>query len=387
MMPKLATAIAALCCLFILPVAQSAPVARGNVKSVVDSVVVPLMREHDIPGMAVGVVVDGHPYVFDYGVASLATHVPVTDDTLFELGSVSKTFTATLASLAAVDGRLSLTDPVDQFLPQLQGTPFGRVTLLELGTHTPGGLPLQVPDGIRNDAQLLAYFKAWRPTCAPGTCRTYTNVGIGTLGLITARSAGQPFVALMEQQVLRPLGLRNTWYRIPAARMPDYAQGYTATGAPIRMVPGELGDEAYGIRTSVMDMVRFLQANLGLLKLAPKLQRALTLTHTGYFNDGPMTQDLIWEQYRYPVELSTLLDGNGPRMLFTATPATRLAPPQTPQSQAWLNKTGSTNGFSAYVAFVPALRLGIVLLANKSYPVAARVAAAYGIVTRLAVRP
>lgn len=381
------TATAALCCLLIQPVAWSAPVARSSVKAVVDGVIAPLMQRHGIPGMAVGVVVDGTPYVFDYGVASLATHAPVTDDTLFELGSVSKTFTAALAALARVDGSLSLKDPVDRFLPTLQGTPFGRVTLLELGTHTPGGLPLQVPDSVRDDAQLLAYFKAWRPTCVPGTCRTYTNIGIGTLGLITARNAGQSFVSMMEQKILRPLGLRDTWYRIPADRVSGYAQGYTATGTPIRMAPGELDDEAYGIRTSAADMVRFLQANLGVLQIAPKLQSAIALTHTGFFVDGSMTQDLIWEQYPYPVALSTLLDGNSPHMLFDTTPVTRLVPPRAPQPQAWLNKTGSTNGFSAYVAFIPSRRLGIVLLANKSYPVAARVAAAYAIVTRLAGRP
>jgi beta-lactamase class C len=383
-MPKLSTLVASIIFFAAAPMCHGAAVSQAAIKGVVDGVIPPLMKQNDIPGMAIGLVVDGHPYVFTYGVSSLATHEPVTDDTLFELGSVSKTFTATLASFAQANGHLSLADRVGKFMISLQGTPFGDVTLLELGTYTPGGLPLQVPDSIRNDAQLMQYFKAWRPDCAAGACRTYTNISIGTLGLIAAKSEGKPFTSLMEQQVFSALGMHNTWYGVPADRMPDYAEGYTETNTPIRMAPGELDSETYGIRTSAADMVRFLQANMGLLELDPKLQQAITATHTGYFRAGPMIQDLVWEQYPYPVGLVTLLEGNSAKMIFDATPVTRIAPPLAPQVNAWLNKTGSTNGFAAYIAFIPELRLGIVILANKSYPIKDRVTAAYRIFTRLA---
>ncbi|MFZ0705729.1 MAG: serine hydrolase [Candidatus Korobacteraceae bacterium] len=145
------------------------------VRKAVDEAVRPMMAKEHIAGMAVGITVAGKSWVFNYGVASTETHQPVTDATLFEVGSISKTFTATLTSWAQVDGRLSLSDKVEKFLPSLRGTPFGNVTLLNLGTHTPGGLPLQVPADIHNEEQLMLYFKAWRPTCARGTCRTYSN--------------------------------------------------------------------------------------------------------------------------------------------------------------------------------------------------------------------
>ncbi|MDN8716044.1 hypothetical protein Q0M92_14370, partial [Staphylococcus aureus] len=77
----------------------------------------------------------------------------------------------------------------------------------------------------------------------------------------------------------------------------------------------------------------------------------------GYFRAGPLTQDLIWEQYPYPVALPTLLECNAPKMLFNATPASAIKPPLAPNSNTWINKTGSTNGFSTYVAFVPAKRI------------------------------
>ncbi len=356
---------------------------RDNVKTVVAAAVAPVMAKYQIPGMAVGLTAAGKTYVLDYGVASLETRKPVTRDTLFEIGSVTKTFTATLASYAAVTGKLALSERVGRYVSSLRGSKFGNASLLSLGTHTPGGLPLQVPNGIENDGQLIAYLKRWTPTCAPGSCRTYSNVGIGMLGSVTAKSMDQDFVSLMEDRLFPLLGLKNTYINVPAARMADYAQGYTSDGAPIRMKAGVLWAEAYGVRTTAADAIRFVEANMEMIALDGTLRRAITETHTGYFQAGVMTQDLIWEQYPYPVSLQALLQGNGPAMLFTATPVSRIVPPETPGSDVWINKTGSTNGFSTYVAFVPQERLGIVILANKSYPISERVRLAYRILTQL----
>jgi beta-lactamase class C len=378
-------AVAAITFLSLYPVAgPAAETPREKIRSVVDREVRSLMDEYHIPGMAVSIVAGSRSYVFNYGVASSETAKPVTDDTLFELGSISKTFTATLTSYAQLSGYLSLSDTTAKHLPSLRGSEFGKVTLLNLGTHTPGGLPLQVPDDIRNDAQLLQYLKKWRPSCAPGTCRTYGNPGIGTLGLITAKSMRRSFETLMELRLLAALGMKSSYINVPRARMADYAEGYTQEGSPVRMTPGELWSEAYGIRSTAADMARFVEANMKLLALDGKLQRAITETHTGYFKAGVMTQDLIWEQYAYPVTLQTLLEGNSSAMLYNATPVTRIAPPGRPREDVWINKTGSTNGFGAYVAFIPERRLGIVMLANRSYPIDARVTAAYRILAALA---
>jgi beta-lactamase class C len=355
----------------------------ASVRQTVDETIKPLMTLHGIAGMAVGVVVDGKPYVFDYGVASKATNQPVTRDTLFELGSVSKTFTATLASYAQIEGDLSLNDPVSKYLPILAGSEFGKVTLLNLGTHTPGGLPLQVPDDIGNNDQLMQYFRTWRPTQPPGTIRTYANPGIGALGLITAKSMKQDFDALMQTRLFPALGLTHSYMTVPASRERDYAQGYAKNDAPIRMKGGVLSSEAYGVRSTAADMTRFLQINMNMIRIDPALQRAVDATHTGYFQAGPMTQDLIWEQYPYPAALQSLLDGNSAAMITHATPVTRIDPPQAPRDDVWINKTGSTNGFGTYIAFVPKARVGIVMLANRAIPNEERVKAAYAIITSL----
>jgi beta-lactamase class C len=366
------------------PVSHAANDTEDGIRRTVDAAIRPVMAKDGINGVAVGIIAGGKPYIFNYGVASTETGKPVTRDTLFELGSISKTFTATLASYAQLSGDLSLSDKTSKYLPSLQGSQFGNVRLVNLGTHTPGGLPLQVPDDIHNNDELMQYFKTWRPSCAPGTCRTYTNPGIGTLGLITAKSMGQDFTPLMEQRMSPALGLKSSYIDVPEARMPDYAQGYRKDGAPTRMAPGVLSSEAYGIKTTAADMTRFMQANMNLIQLDAKLQRAITDTHTGYFKAGVLTQDLMWEQYPYPVALKTLLEGNSSAMLLKEAPAIEINPPLAPRQDVWINKTGTTNGFGAYVAFIPAKRLGIVILANKNFPIDERVTAAYQILTALA---
>ncbi|HDR9839560.1 TPA: beta-lactamase, partial [Burkholderia multivorans] len=362
---------------------RAAELTQAHIRQIVTQQVAPAMKQYAIPGVAIGVIVDGKRYVFDYGVMSKDTGKPVTADTLFEIGSVSKTLTATLAADAQEGGELSLSDPVARYVPALNGKPAGALTLLELGTHTAGGLPQQVPDAIHDDATLIGYFDAWRPASVPGTQRVYSNVGIGTLGWITAKAMKRDFAELMERRLFPALGMTHTYIDVPDARRADYAQGYTTDGTPIRMKPGGLWQPAYGVRTTATDLLRFVQANMGGIDIAPRLQRAIERTHTGYFRAGPLTQDLIWEQYPYPVALPTLLEGNASKMLSDAVPAVALTPPLAPQRNVWINKTGSTNGFSTYVAFVPAKRIGFVMLANRRVPNEVRVEIAYRILASL----
>jgi beta-lactamase class C len=342
-----------------------------------------LMRQYRIPGLAIAVTANGERRFYNFGVASRATQARVTSDTLFEIGSISKTFTATLATYAQTEGRLSLADSPSKYLPQLRGSSFDEVTLINLGTHTAGGFPLQVPGEIRNVEQLMDYFKAWRPTYAAGTRRTYANPSVGLLGLAVAASMKTPIDDAMEK-LLYSLGMRDSYINVPASEMPRYAQGYDREDAPVRASPGVISAAAYGVRTSARDLIRFVELNLGRAPEEPGLQRAILDTHTGYFQLGPMTQDLIWEQYGYPVELNALLDGNSGKVVSETNPVVALKPPQPPREAVWINKTGSTNGFSAYVAFVPAKKLGIAVLANRNCPSEPRVRLAHRILTEMA---
>ncbi|TWC81582.1 beta-lactamase class C [Rhizobium sp. SJZ105] len=362
--------------------AQAFAADDARLKAITDAAIKPVMEKNGIPGLAVGISVDGENHVFTYGVMSKSTGQPVTPQTLFELGSISKTFTVTLSTYAETQGKLSLSGKVEDYLPSMKGKPFGDVTLMHLGTHTAGGFPLQVPDNVKTEPQLLAYLKAWKPAYKAGTHRTYANPSIGMLGYVTAKAMGQSYDSAMQDVLFPALGLKNTFTVVPKAKMADYAQGYKRTGEPARMTPAILSSEAYGVRSTATDMIRFVNANMGLEKLDGKLQQAIANTHTGYFSVGAMTQDMIWEQYAYPAALKTLIETNSGALLKTV-PVSEISPPIKPRDDVFINKTGSTNGFGAYVAFIPEQKLGIVILANKNYPNEDRVAVAYEILNGL----
>ncbi|MDQ2865344.1 MAG: beta-lactamase, partial [Candidatus Eremiobacteraeota bacterium] len=341
------------------------------------------MKRYGIPGMAVGVTIHGRHYIFDYGVASTVTGRPIERSTLFEIGSITKTFTASLVAYAQLTDKLSLLDAVSADFPALRGTSFDHIRLIDLGTHTSGGLPLQFPENVKSDGDAMTYYKEWKPLHSAGTYRLYSNTGIMLLGTVAANRLHSDFVSLMQRFIFTPLGLRNTFYVVPRKEFLRYAQGYTAVGKPRRMSPGPLAAEAYGIRTTASDLLRFIDANSNVPAAGDTLRRAITSTHTGYYRIGAMTQDLVWEQYRYPTALPDVLQGNSDEVAFEENKVTRVEPPSAPEGTVLINKTGSTSGFAAYVAFIPGERSGIVLLANKSYPIRARVATAYNILVRL----
>lgn len=364
---------------------QQAALAAADkaLRATVAQTITPLMRQYGLPGMAVGVWYQGRSHIFNFGEVSRATHQPVSDATLFEIGSLSKTFTVALTAHSLGINGLAWARTVGTYFPALRGTPFGQTSVLALATHTTGELPLQVPDDIRDDAALLRYLAAWKPESAPGSVRTYSNVGVGMLGRVTAAAIKQPFREAVQQRVLAQLGLNNTFYQVPPARLADYAQGYSRQDAPIRVSPGMLDAEAYGLKSTAGDLLRFVAMHLHQLPVNPGIQKSLDATRVGYFRCGPITQDPIWEQYPTPVSLNSLLAGNADTMALQPHPAQRLSSPQPPQTKVWVNKTGSTNGFGGYIAFLPAQRLGLVLLANKNYPNAARITAAHAILSRL----
>ncbi|NUO85944.1 MAG: beta-lactamase [Cupriavidus sp.] len=350
-------------------------VDAAALKRVVDAAIQPVMQAHDVPGMAVSVTAGGKQYDFHYGVAAKAGRRKVDADTLFEIGSVSKTFTATLAAYAQARGDLSLSDNAAKYLPQLAGSSVGATSLLDLGTYAAGGLPLQFPETVTDNGKMVDYFRGWRPRYAAGTQRQYSNPSIGLFGYLAARSMGQPFEVLMEQTLFPALGLGNTYLTVPKARMKDYAYGYARDGKAVRVTPGVLDAEAYGVKSTSSDMMRFVMANIDSSGLDQTLRRALATTRTGYFKVGDMVQGLAWEMYPWPAQRDSVLAGSSPQVVFEANPVMRLEPPQAARSDMLVNKTGSTNGFGAYVAYVPSQRIGIVMLANKNYPVAERVKA------------
>ncbi|HEY0823315.1 MAG TPA: class C beta-lactamase [Ramlibacter sp.] len=354
-----------------------------DIPAAVDRVIRPLMAAHDIPGMAVGVTSGGTRHLFQYGVASRESGRPVLPETLFEIGSLSKTFTATLACQAQALGKLSLDDSPAVAMPELGGTPIAAATLLHLGTYTAGGLPLQFPDSVKNLADAVAFYRAWKPRVRPGAQRRYSNPSIGLMGHASALAMQGSFTELVERELLAPLGLAHTFIDVPASRRDVYAWGYDQANRPVRVNPGVFDAQAYGVKTTAADMLRFLEANLDPAALPAPLRRAVLDTQVARYRVGPMVQGLGWEQYPFPVPLARLQAGNAGTMALEPHAAEPLAARQHAQGPVLFNKTGSTNGFGAYALFVPARRIGIVLLANRNIPNAARIEAACALLRQL----
>ena len=223
---------------------------------------------------------------------------------------------------------MRLDDRASQHWPALQGSRFDGISLLDLATYTAGGLPLQFPDSVQKDqAQIRDYYRQWQPTYAPGSQRLYSNPSIGLFGYLAARSLGQPFERLMEQQVFPALGLEQTHLDVPEAALAQYAQGYGKDDRPLRVGPGPLDAEGYGVKTSAADLLRFVDANLHPERLDRPWAQALDATHRGYYKVGDMTQGLGWEA-DWPISLKRLQAGNSTPMALQPHRIARLPAPQ-----------------------------------------------------------
>jgi len=356
----------------------------ATVGAIVERTFAPLIKEHEVPGLAVGVTAGGRQHLFYYGVASKEAGAAVNADTLFEIASITKPFTATLAGYAQAQGKLSFDDHPGQYLPALRDTAIDKASLINLATYT-AGLPLHLPNAIKTFVEAESFIATLKIKTAPGEMRLYSNPSIGLLGHVTALAMNGDFTSLMETQLLPKLGVRGCFIRVPEAREQDYAQGYKGK-TPRRMGLAVFGEEAYGLKCSAPALLRFVEDNIRPDQLEPALARAVAATHVGYFRVGGMVQGMGWEQYPWPVTLKRLLAGNSNDMIFKPNAATHLDPPRAPSGPTLFNKTGSTAAFSAYVAFVPAHQLGIVILANKNIPTPARITAAHAVLEALAKR-
>lgn len=352
----------------------------NQLKSVVDECAKGLMNEYDIPGLAVGVTIDGKRYFYNYGFADESKGSLITNDTIFELGSISKTFAATLTGYAQEKGKLNMDDKVKDYIPELENSVLGNTKLVHVATYTAGGLPLQFPSEVTNDAEMMQYYKTWKPEYEAGTKRKYSNPSIGLFGYIGALSMKSDYTEMMETVILPKLGMTNTFVDVPKDKLNNYAFGYNSEGEPVRVNPGMLDAQAYGIKSTSLDMLQYIEANMGQAQLNTDIENALERTHTKYFDTDTFTQAVGWEGYDYPVSLSQLLKGNSSDVILNAKPV-QASESGTLGRDVWYNKTGSTGGFGAYVAYVPSEKIGIVILANKNYPNAERVEAAYNIIS------
>jgi CubicO group peptidase (beta-lactamase class C family) len=199
--------------------------------------------------------------------------LPDGPSSIFEIGSVTKTFTATLLADLAREGVVAFDDPVQRHLPDGVRLPVrGReITLEELASHR-SGLP-RLPKGLLlpaltrdrrdpyaklDDARLAEAVSATRPRREPGRKIAYSNYAMGLLGHVLALRAGTSYEGLVRSRICEPLGLRDTWIEIPERERGRLATGHTWRGRPTS--PWHLAAlaGAGGLRSTAADVLAFL---------------------------------------------------------------------------------------------------------------------------------
>ncbi|HAV4519972.1 TPA: ADC family extended-spectrum class C beta-lactamase [Acinetobacter baumannii] len=347
-----------------------------EIKKLVDQNFKPLLEKYDVPGMAVGVIQNNKKYEMYYGLQSVQDKKAVNSSTIFELGSVSKLFTATAGGYAKNKGKISFDDTPGKYWKELKNTPIDQVNLLQLATYTSGNLALQFPDEVQTDQQVLTFFKDWQPKNPIGEYRQYSNPSIGLFGKVVALSMNKPFDQVLEKTIFPALGLKHSYVNVPKTQMQNYAFGYNQENQPIRVNPGPLDAPAYGVKSTLPDMLSFIHANLNPQKYPADIQRAINETHQGFYQVNTMYQALGWEEFSYPATLQTLLDSNSEQIVMKPNKVTAIS--KEPSVKMY-HKTGSTNGFGTYVVFIPKENIGLVMLTNKRIPNEERIKAAYAV--------
>nr|WP_063857792.1 extended-spectrum class C beta-lactamase ADC-17 [Acinetobacter pittii]CAK95244.1 ADC-17 protein [Acinetobacter pittii] len=351
-----------------------------EIKKLVDQNFKPLLDKYDVPGMAVGVIQNNKKYETYYGLQSVQDKKAVSSSTIFELGSVSKLFTATAGGYAKNKGKISFDDTPGKYWKELKNTPIDQVNLLQLATYTSGNLALQFPDEVQTDRQVLTFFKDWKPKNSIGEYRQYSNPSIGLFGKVVALSMNKPFDQVLEKTIFPDLGLKHSYVNVPKTQMQNYAFGYNRENQPIRVNPGPLDAPAYGVKSTLPDMLKFINANLNTQKYPKDIQRAINETHQGFYQVGTMYQALGWEEFSYPAPLQTLLDSNSEQIVMKPNKVTAISKEP---SVKMFHKTGSTNGFGTYVVFIPKENIGLVMLTNKRIPNEERIKAAYAVLNAI----
>jgi serine-type D-Ala-D-Ala carboxypeptidase/endopeptidase len=299
-------------------------------------------------GLVVGAIAYGEVALWHRG------QLPDGPRSIFEIGSITKTFTATLLADMAREGLVALDDPVNRHLPAGVCVPSrGReVTLEDLASHR-SGLP-GVPRGLlrralwpdRRDpyarwdaARLEAAVPRSRPRREPGRRFAYSNYGVGLLGYVLARRADTTYEDLVRARICRPLGLVETWIETPEADRGRVARGHDRRGRKVPHWHLAALAGAGGLRSTAADLLAFMRlhepgAQHPLAAVAAETRR----TRIGH---GRASIGLGW---------------------------VRLPPRAKLRHRVFVHE-GGTGGFRSFAGFAPDLGVAAVVLANQARPV------------------
>ncbi len=263
--------------------------------------------------------------------------------TLFEIGSVTKTFTGLVLADMVEHGQLALEDPAQKFLPESVHMPIRgdqAIRLVDLSDHA-SGLP-RMPNNFKPaDAanpyadysadKLFEFLNNYKLRHAVGDRVAYSNVGVGLLGLLLERASHEPYEALVKTRICQPLDMPNTTVALTDDQKSKFAQGHDAEGNPVPAWDLNALVGAGGLRSNVDDLLKYVQAQLG-LRSSP-LDQAIHLTHEPRAASKGQSVGLGWH-----------LSKDGDTLMHS----------------------GGTGGYRSHVAFRPHDKLGVIVLCNST---------------------
>lgn len=267
--------------------------------------------------IVVGVIDKNGPQYYSFGTKTIGG-MPVDEHTIYEIGSVSKTFTATLLADNIIKGKMKADDPISQYLPATVHVPVysgggAPITLGNLSDHT-SGLPRMPTNFAPADPanpfadytveRMYAFLSSYALTRAVGSEFEYSNFAVGLLGQIEALAAGKSYEEILAQVITDPLKMKETGITLSDKMKSNLAKGYSMGQKVENWDLGSL-QGAGAIRSSAHDMLIYLSANMGLTRTP--LEAAMTLAHAprhdkaggsltglGWFTEKGSQGDIIW---------------------------------------------------------------------------------------------
>jgi CubicO group peptidase (beta-lactamase class C family) len=298
--------------------------------------------------MVIGLLDEHGPQVFSAGKLDNGSDA-VSGDTLFEIGSITKTFTTLLLLDAVERGGMKLEDPVVIYLPKPVKVPAHgnkEITLLNLASQD-SGLPFNASNLAPGDwvaafnaytaADLYAFLSRYALTADPGAKFRYSNVGMSLLGHVLELKAGTNFESLVVSRICRPLGMNNTFITPDAGSKKRLAMGHDEDGKPAKYYQFQVMAGAGALLSTANDMLKYLSANLGQTQssLHPLMEKMQVIRHR-----------------------------DSPDMGKTAMPWYDQAVYNPPGTEL-LGHAGGTGGFSTFIGFDRVKRRGVVVLSNQ----------------------
>ncbi len=281
-----------------------APVPVSELKAVLDRDLAAALKDGALAPSTNGGVVIG---VVQHGVRRIFTYGPVQEDSIFEIGSVSKTFTSLLLAQMVERGQVKLDQPVRELLPPgvVAKTEGAEITLLDLATHQ-SGLP-RMPDNFHpangqdpyadyRPADLYGFIKKHGVKKPAGAKVAYSNLGAGLLGQALANREGTSYPNLLRAQVIEPLDLKDTVVQLSPEQQKRFVRGYSASHQPGPAWNFDALAGAGGIRSTASDMLTYLEAQLHPDRVPSKtLSSALKMCHDLRADSAPeMKIGLAW---------------------------------------------------------------------------------------------